>query len=40
MKENWCYERVVWLSRAECVEVVWTHGENGEGPAGVDNSRI
>ena len=27
--------------RAEqCVEVVWTHGENGEGPVGEENCRI
>ena len=24
--------RIGWSSRAECVEVVWTHGENGGGP--------
>ena len=26
--------------RADCVEVVWTHGENGGVPAGEKNSRI
>ena len=31
--------RVCWSSRAECVEVVWTHGENGGGPVGEKNSR-
>ena len=29
-----------WLSRAECVEVVWTHGENGGEPVGEQNFRI
>ena len=28
-----------WSSRAECVEVVWTHGENGGGPVGEENCR-
>ena len=32
--------RVDWLSRAGCVEVVWTHVENGRGPVGEKNSRI
>ena len=31
--------RVGWLSRAGCVEVVWTHGENG-GVVGDENSKI
>ena len=26
-KESWCYKRVGWLRRAECVEVVWTHSK-------------
>ena len=34
MKENWCYQRDGWSSRAECVEIVKTHGENGGGPVG------
>ena len=33
-------ERVSWLSRAECVEVVWKHRENGGGQVGEENSRI
>ena len=33
-------ELVLESRRAECVEVVWTHGENGGGPVGEENSRI
>ena len=27
--KNWCYKRVDWLRKAECVEIVWTHGGMG-----------
>ena len=40
MKGNWCYERVGWSSRTECLKVFWKHGENGGGPVGEENSRI
>ena len=39
MKENWCYRRIGWSSTAVCVEVVWTHGENG-GLIGEEISRF
>ena len=32
--------RVEWSRRAECVEVVWTHGENGGGLFGEEYNRI
>ena len=33
-------ERVGWLSRAECVEVVWTQAGNETGLVGEENNRI
>ena len=38
--DYWCYDRVGWSSRAECVEVVWTHGKNGGVPVSEEKSRI
>ena len=35
-----CVTRVGGLRRAECVEVVWTLGENGGGPICEENNRI
>ena len=40
MKVNWCYERVGQSSRAVCVDVVLTHGENGGELVDEWNSRI
>ena len=40
VKENWWYNRVDWYSRAMCVEVVWTLGENGGGAVDEEDNGI